>query len=191
DGAVKRYLSAGLLAVLMAAPAAAQQSATPLGDLARQAEAARATARKATKSYTNADLAADANAASMPAPNGSGGYMSISLGREITAEEMIARSQAVMETLAKARATPEPIWRQKAAGIRERLANYQQELAVLRRPADGVERPAAAVARTEKAIERVRQSMARLRQQWDKLDSEARTAGIPLEWIEPRPVFNQ
>jgi hypothetical protein len=88
--------------------ASAQSSGEPnLAEIARQAEAAKATIPKAKKSYTNADLN---NGGLPPAPAAPAtGFMSASLGKPVSAEEMLKLS-AAKDAAAQAQKRPESFW---------------------------------------------------------------------------------
>jgi len=186
---VTRRTSATILALAIAASAsvAAQQSqpVVSLGEVARQAEAAKPTVKKAKKTYTNADLGAEAQrqAAEAAPPTG---FMSGTLGTPVTAEEMVARSQEKIDEANRA-AQSEEQWRQRAESIRLQVTKLQTRLTSLMRPNEARSANPAAQARQDAEIANVRVGLAGLDKQWTALELSARETRIPSEWLDPRP----
>jgi hypothetical protein len=158
---------------------AAQQSqpVISLGEVARQAEAAKPSVKKAKKIYTNADLGAEAQreaAEAVPAT----GFMSGALGKPVTAEEMVARSQEKVDEATRA-AQPEEHWRQ-ARGTSPRA---DREAAVSPGRFDeaerGTKRQPGAQARQDAEIAKVQAGLDGLNRQWTALEESAREARIP------------
>ena len=86
---------AWVVSLSVTVPLAAQQPQPSLGDLARRVEAERASGvRKATKTYTNANLAAEPASEAPPEPSG---YISATTGKAVSPEELIKRSQEIAE----------------------------------------------------------------------------------------------
>lgn len=190
DGAVSRRTFAAMLALVIAASvgAAAQQSqqAVSLGEVARQAEAAQTTVRKAKKTYTNADLGAEAQReAAEAAPTI--GFISSALGKPVTAEEMVARSQAKVDEATRI-AQPQEHWRQRAESIRIQITKVQARLTPLMKPNEARSANPAAAARHEAEIANVQKALDGLNRQWAALETSASEARIPSDWLEPRPA---
>ena len=180
---------AGTLTVTLAiaVPAIAQQQAQPsLAEVARQAEAAKPTIKKAKKSYTNADLGPDGLPPAPPAAPPSG-YVSKTLGKEVPPDEMLQRSEKQVQEQAKADALPETRWRERAQRLRSDVEGAQARLSRLTsRP------PNANVTmqeRADKEIAAIRTGLNTLRTQWIALEQDARTAKINMDWLQPVPQF--
>ncbi|OFW45209.1 MAG: hypothetical protein A3J29_10995 [Acidobacteria bacterium RIFCSPLOWO2_12_FULL_67_14b] len=180
-----QMLAGCAVVISTALPAFAQ---TPsLGDLAKRVEADRATARRASKAYTNADLIADPDAAAVPAPPSpsdapaTGAYMSISAGRMLSAEEIIARSEA--RIAANRQHMDEGYWRLSAASLRSQLERAKTEVDLLSTP---VERSPQQQALTDKALARAQKVLADLQERWRKFEDSAHYATVPKAWLEPQ-----
>ena len=171
----------------MATPVAAQQSQPSLGDLARQVEAERASGvRKATKTYTNANLAVVPANEAPPEPSG---YISATTGKPVSPEELIKRSEAIAEEESAVK-VPESYWRQQGTYLHSEFARAQGLLDNLKKaPPSSTSLPAQA--RYENELNKVRQMIAGLEKQWDRLEASARQAKINMEWIGARPTIVQ
>ena len=113
-------------AVLAAALPAYSQS---LGDIARQEEARRASAAKAVKALSNADLSPTEIAQPAGASPAESCYVSKSKGRCVSAEELVSISNAGVVT--RANAPFEPNWRRDAQSIRSQLAKARSGVPTL------------------------------------------------------------
>lgn len=178
----------GLLAAL--ATLSAQQTSTPpLGDVAREAEAAKATARKAKKTYTNADLTADPRGESAPAaPPPSNGFMSASLGRVVTPEEVLKRSEEKAEKDAVTK-EPEEQWRNRAESIRKQVAELQKRRDDLRMPSALRDGNPISKLQNDREIANADRGLEALQRQWDRLEASAKDQKANPAWLEPRPRF--
>jgi len=90
----------GIALVAIAANGArAQQVTPPLAEVARQAEAAKATVKKAKKVYTNANLASDPKSAPAPAPAApaAAGPANITADKPTGAGQMVAANEATAQ----------------------------------------------------------------------------------------------
>jgi len=186
-----RILSSALIAAIaIAVPAMAQQQPVgpSLAEIARQAEAAAPTTKKAKKSYTNADLGADALPPPAPAAPPTG-FVSKTLDKPVSAEELLQRSEQQSQEQLQASIPAEPQWRKRAERIRTQVNEMQARLTkLLSRPKN----PNAAMQqRTEQEIVQLRAGFGDVRQSWAALEEEARAAKISLTWIEPAPQFPQ
>lgn len=179
----------GLLAVtlLIAVVGAAAQepSQQSLGKIARQAEATRSTDRKATRTYTNADLNASPRPpAQSVAPKE--GYVSASTGKVVSATEMIAASQEKVDET-NGHNLPEAHWRQRADTVRTQVDKLGPRLARLQRREPNANPSLQKMA--EQQIATLQQTLMALRKQWATLEESARLARIDMAWIEPAPQF--
>jgi len=181
-------LRIGVVAALAASAPAYAQS---LGDLARQEEARRASS-KSVKSLSNADLKpGEVAAAAAPvapvapgAPDAPAGcYMSISQGRCISSDEMLAQMK-----LAE-RNRFEGTWRSRASKIRTLVARLQADI-------DAYNTIIADTRRLESersgAARKLVATMSAMRDQqglWQVLEKEAAAADLPHKWLEPAPDF--
>lgn len=173
--------------VAVAAAVSAQQPSQPsLGDLARQTEAAKAAASKAKKTYTNADLPDEAVSEPAPAAEPEATFMSETLGKAVTAEEIIALSEEVVDQ-ASGKAQPEEYWRNRADSLRGQIARLTTRMTALTKPNPTRDANAAAAARNEAEVAKVQQGLNSLMKQWETFEESARVAKVPTEWLDPRP----
>ncbi len=175
----------GLVVVMAAVVPAEAQS---LGDVARQEEARRASAAKAVKTLSNADLNPSAIAVpDAPAP-ASSCYMSKSRGRCVSAEELVSVSNAGVVT--KANEPFESNWRREAQSIRAQLEKAQNGAAVLKQVlADAGRSPGEKLA-AEKALAAARQAVINFEGRWETLERTAANQHIPRIWLEPVPAIS-
>jgi hypothetical protein len=177
------------MVVAVAASSAAQTTGTApsLGEIARQAEAAKATVKKAKKTYTNADLSAipsDTPPAAAAPP--STGFVSKTLDKPLTAEEIITRSEEKVDQ-DNLKKESEPHWRKRAEMIRSEMARVEARLVSLSRPSEARDKNPAAAARHAAEVSKYQQGRDALKQDWAKLEEAARVAKIPHDWLNPRP----
>jgi hypothetical protein len=165
--------------------ASAQSSGEPnLAEIARQAEAAKATIPKAKKSYTNADLN---NGGLPPAPVApASGFMSASQGKLVPAEEMLKLSQA-KDAADQAQKRPESFWVGQANRIRQTVDQLAQSLAQLKTLPKNPN--AAAQKATDDQIAMLQGQFERAKKRWAGLEDDARTAKINMAWLSPPPKF--
>ena len=171
---------------LTAAPSAAQS----LGDLARQEEARRASAQKAVKTLSNADL--DPSAIVAPAsvaPAEPSCYVSKTKGQCVSAEEMVANSIAGVVT--KENAPFEQKWRNDAEEIRSQIEKTQDSIATLEAAVADDGRSASDRKALEKTLAGARQALARFERQWEALEMAAGNEHVPRKWIEPIPTLTK
>ena len=175
----------------VAAPVAAQS----LGDVARQEEARRVTAKKATKSFSNADLkpseiapvsgamatgpAAVAAAAGEPCDKSKSDCAPAAEAAPSTSEKISA------EELAK----QEPNWRSRAGGLRDQLAKAQQEVDALAVTADDPSRSPGERGVAQRMVALRQSVLDGLERRWASLEREAEERGVPRHWLDPRPVM--
>jgi hypothetical protein len=170
-------------AIATALPAYAQS----LGDVARQEEARRASAAKAVKTLSNADLGPSDITPPAGAPVVESCYMSKSKGRCVSQEELISISSTGVVT--KANASFEPNWRSEAQSIRLQLEGARHGVTVLEATAADEERSAGERKAAEKALAAAQRSVAHYERQWEKLEQAAANQHIPRAWIEPIPTL--
>ena len=174
-----------LIAVTGSASAQQPPGPLPLGDVARLAEPT-AASKKAKKTYTNADLSPDPKAKQEPTQD-SAGFMSSALGKVVSAEEMIERSEEKVTAEQRAE-IPEPQWRARAESIRGQIAKLQTRMAALTKPNDTRDANAGAKGRNDAEVAKVQQGLAAVTKQWATLEESARAVRIPSEWLDPRPA---
>ncbi len=170
-------------AVAAAVPAYGQS----LGELARQEEARRATTeKKAVKTLSNADLRPQDIAGPSTGMPAESCYMSIRLGRCVSAEELMEASNAGV--LTKQNAPTEQRWRNDAQSIRSRVESFRSQIATLEAviAAEGrsSDKPGA-----ERMLVKARQALDSYERQWEKLEMAAANQRIPRVWIEPIPTL--
>lgn len=150
-----------LIATLVAIAASASTSAQSLGQIAKQEEARRAATKKAARSFSNDDLGPQAIASPRTA-NAAACYQSISTGGCVTADAIIAASNAKLHGEVTRR--QEAAWRDRADKIRAELAtargsNNQRFIADVER-------------------------------RWVKLETTAEAEQVPRQWLEPIPTLS-
>ena len=193
DGAVRR--SVVVIALVFVAVAAggahAQQQAPPsLGEVARQAEAAKATTRKAKKTYGNSDLKAVPSSAPAAPAAPTESFVSKSLGKAVPAEEMVALSEEKVSNDEVPKES-EADWRQRAASMRIQIDKLQERLAALTKPNPARDANAAATSRNNIVVANLQSGLDSLTKSWARFEEAARVAKIPSAWLEPRPQFQQ
>ena len=176
------------LCMAAALPAAAQS----LADVARQEAARRDSVKQAAKAYTNTDLKVDPQAAPISAPKDvaaeAGGYRSISAGRYVSAEEIIANSAA--NIVAAERALQEPNWRRMAGTLRGQLLKIQQEAESMASTSADESRSVGERAVAERLLAQKKVIRDDLERRWVKLEKEAEIQRIPRAWLDPRPTLS-
>jgi len=189
DRAVTRCsLAIGVAFVaITAGRALAQDQVTPpLAEVARQAEAAKATVKKAKKTYTNSDLSSDARGEPAPAS----GFVSKSLGKPVPAEELVTRSEAQVENEAVAKESEEA-WRKRADSVRKQVDRLRERLTeLMTSDASRAESPAVRAGNASDTAT-TRAALESARKQWVRLKTSAKELKVPMAWIEPPPTFPQ
>ena len=188
-----RHLVCAAVAVAcgwIAAPAAAQS----LGDLARQEEARRTTAKKSVKSFSNADLAPSEIASpAPPAPVAAAAPCDPKVS-----EDKCASPDAQVVTPAAGDAQTEPEmppqvegnWRRNAEEIRAQLAkaraDYNQFAATAQDDSRGKGEPGA----TDRMAAQHQRVIERLERRWERFEKQAQELNVPNAWIEPKPTLS-
>ena len=191
--AVKARLSVIVFGwLVVAVPAFAQQPGQPsLADVARRVEAdrANATAKKATKNYTNKDLSALPDLADAPTEEDSSaagkGFMSRTLGKEVTAEEIVKRSE--QRPGREQEVASEESWRERSKKIRDDVENLKVRLDRLMRGAPPTD--PSRLQKQQNDIAAIHTSFGQLQSRWDALDRAAKDAKIDMNWLTPAPQF--
>jgi hypothetical protein len=178
----RRLLIGAAFLFACASTAAAQSGEPDLAAIARQAEAAKPTIPKAKKTYTNADLSPDGLP---PAPVDSG-FMSVSQGKPVSAEEMLKLSQAKADADRKVR-EPDEVWVSQATRIRGQVEKLSTRLGELR----GLQKNpnAAQQKKIDQDIAMIQQQLEGLRKRWTGLEEAARTSKVNTALILPMPRF--
>jgi hypothetical protein len=170
-----------------AAGATAQEPReVPLGEVARQAEAAKPAVKKARKTYTNADLGADAT----PAPVASAPAAAPRTGVPATppsADQNSARTDAKGQEKVAQPGQPESFWRQRAESIRGQLAKLQAQIDELSVPNIKRDSDPGEAAYKTRLISNAQAGMDALMKQWARLEDSAREEKVPAGWLDPRP----
>ena len=180
------------VAVAVCLAIAGTAGAQSLGEVARREAARRESMKPAAKVYTNANLKADplsvpgATTGAGTAP--SAGYLSISTGRYVTAEEMIALTNANVVTGEKA--LQEPNWRRQADSLRAQLLKIQQETDAMQSTSADETRSASERAAAERMVALRKIVIADLERRWARLEQQAEIQRIPKEWLDPRPKLS-
>lgn len=175
-----RLLNAAILLVLTAAITNAQS----LGDLARQEEARRVSAKKAAKTLSNSDLGAGAIAAPSERDELSC-YVSRSEGACVSAEQLVANS--IAGALTKQNAPLERLFRDEAESTRSQIEQTLDAMATLGSVIVDRTRSAGDRTAAETSLARARQRLASLERNWEKLAKALANQGLPQKWIEPAP----
>lgn len=170
---------------IAAAPAYAQS----LADLARAEEARRASAPKAGRSFSNADLEPGAivTASAPDVSSAESCYMSKSLGRCATAEEVLNISQQIV---AGERQQVEAGWRKNAAEIRDEILRLTPRLTEIETLMASEGRSASQRAATAKLLEQTRTALQNAERRWLALETNAAENNIPRAWLEPVPAIS-
>lgn len=173
-------------AAAMTSVSAQQPSQPSLVEVARQAEAAKASTTKAKKTYTNADLSKDNRGEPAPVPAAAPppGFMSSTLGKPVSADEIVARSEETVDQ-ASGKAQSEEHWRGRAESLRTQIEKLQTRMTALTKPNEARDANPGAKARSEAEIAKVQQGLNALMKQRETFEESARVAKIPPEWIQP------
>ncbi|HEX4915590.1 MAG TPA: hypothetical protein VFV51_16645 [Vicinamibacterales bacterium] len=192
----KRLIGAAIVVAcgLIAAPAAAQS----LADVARQEEARRKTAKKAVKSFSNADLAPAALDSTAPAAAASPTaaataadcIMSASQGKCVPAEEVVAKSQGEPTQADPQVKMTEATVRQRASAARQRLEKARQEFNTLSTTADDQSRSPGERAAAARLASQRESMLSSIERGWLALEKEVADQGLPREWLHPIPTLS-
>ena len=171
-------------------------SAQSLADVARQEEARRKnpTAKKAVKSFSNADLAPNEIApppAAPPATDAPAGCVeSASQGKCVPTEEVVAKSQDTATQADPQVKTSEATIRERATRIRERLLKAQQDLEPVRNTANDRSRSPGERAAATRMVEQGEKMIEGIEKQWRALEKQVASEELPREWLAPIPLLS-
>jgi hypothetical protein len=193
----KRLIGAAIVVACgLTAERAAAQS---LADVARQEEVRRKTAKKAVKSFSNADLAppeeaptAPASAAASPtdAATAADCIMSASQGKCVSAEEVVAKSQDEPAQADPQVKMTEATVRQRANAARQRLEKARQEFNTLSTTADDPSRSPGERAAAARLASQRESMLSSIERGWLALEREVADQGLPREWLHPIPTLS-
>ena len=170
-------------ACLVAALPAAAQS---LGDVARAEEARRATAKKAVKSFSNADLAANEIAppvAPPPAP-------AAATASPVAANASPVAADAATAPDAAAAAPKESEWRSTADDLRRQLQKAREELDKLNAVADNDSRLSSDRTAAARLAAHQIKALERIEARWLRFEKDAESLKVPREWLQPVPILS-
>ena len=185
---LKRSAAAAFAAALLAAAPAAAQS---LADVARAEEARRATAKKAVKTFSNADLRPEdiSLPGSMAATSAAQPSVPATAAAGNASPEASANASPAKPAAAGAPMT-EADWRQRAQSIRNQLLKAQAQADELAAGAIDEKRPASERALSQRRLDRQRKFIAGIEGDWLKLEQEAAAQKVPAEWLGARPTLS-
>lgn len=176
-----------VVTALGAVPAAAQS----LAEVARQEEARRKNpaAKKAVKSFSNADLAPSEIAPPPAAAPPAGCVESASQGKCVPPEEVAAKSAEVVAADPQVK-TSETTIRERATRIRERLLKAQQEIDDIASTADNPSRSPGERAAAARIAGQREKMLAGIESQWRALEKQVADEELPREWLAPIPLLS-
>lgn len=174
-------LTIGIIAT--AAPAWAQS----LGDVARKEQARRATAKKAVKSFSNADLAPSEISDPAPPPAAT---PSATSGADAASKEATAAVAAQNPPDQKQPEQKESDWRANAEDIRAALAKAQAEFTKVNADANDPNKSPGERTAAARHLATVQKFIDRREREWQDLEKQAVLFGVPRGWLDPRPILS-
>jgi hypothetical protein len=179
-----------LICCVTAAPAWAQS----LGDVARKEAERRTTAKKAVKSFSNADLnPSEISNPSAPPGKPAECFTSVSEGKCVPAEQVVANSTpgspASESTPSSAAAQKESEWRANAEGLRKAIETAQAEFKTLDDAANDSKKSPGERAGSARIAAQQRTMIDGLERKWQRLEKQAEEFRVPRTWLDPRPIF--
>lgn len=183
------FIAAALLVISAGSARAQEQVMVPLADVARQAEAAKATARKAKKTYTNANLTADprGDTASPPAPAPVAAVASTPDATAPATAAAAASGAAPAE--GEVPKESEESWRTRAGNLRTQADRLRARMTELTIPNKLRDEDAGVKAANDREVANTRTAIDAMKKQWARLEAAALQRKVPLEWIQPQPEF--
>lgn len=171
---------------LSSAIAHAQSPSTPsLAEVARQTAAKRASAKPATKVFTNASLAE-------PPADGTPLITSPTATPPATASTAVSQAPVTQPGSAPAAdqatkpAEDENAWRQEAGRLRKDLDDARAALDSLRKTANATPAATEAQRRTaQRQLDQAQRTVEYFEKRWEQYRKEAAAAKIPPAWLEP------
>lgn len=177
-----------MIATAVAIAMSGSASGQSLGQIAKQEEARRAAAKKPARSFTNDDLGPQAIVSPAATKPTEACYRSASTGECVSADEMIAASNAKLN--AEVTQRKEAVWRGASGHIKSLLAKLQDEARVLAASAAN-EHKTPVERRSAASLLLVKQrSIEDQERRWHKLVDDAAREQIPREWYEPAPTLS-
>lgn len=173
-----RWMLCECLALMLASPAFAQTSPA-LADVARTVEDRGA--RKAVRTYTNADLSPGPQEAPPPAADRERVFISKTTGEAVSAEVIVSNSKAILAQ--NTGNMGESYWRRRAAALRAELTRARDLVDDLGNATPS--RTEGLRQATAKRLERARRTLANAETRWQELEASAGFAKIPPIWLEP------
>lgn len=191
---IRRLACVALACGLLAAPAAAQS----LGELARQEEARRATAKKAVKALTNADLAPSEIAIpTTPSPVAAPADVAPAAATPAApCDPAVSPDKCASAAApdADAKADPAPVqreedWRRSADELRRLLNKARSEYDLVAASAEDPARSPGERAATARVAAQQLRAIEALERRWERLEQQAEGVKVPREWLDPRPML--
>lgn len=191
---MRRVICAAVViaASAIAAPAVSAQS---LADVARQEEARRKNpaAKKAVKSFSNADLAASEiapprAAAAAAAAATEDCFKSAKDGKCAEPEKIVANS-ATGGAADPQQQTSEATIRRQAEQIRQRLLKAQKDFEGINATANDPARSAGERAAAARMAAQRETLMGSIENQWRALERQVADEQLPREWLDPIPLL--
>lgn len=180
-----------LICVVTAAPAWAQS----LGDVARKEAERRTTAKKAVKSFSNADLNPSeiSNPSAAPAATEAVGGNSAADNQAKPAAGSPATDPNAAATQKEPAAAPreqkEPEWRANAEALRQLIDKAQADYAKSAALAADTSRSPGERAGTSQFLAQQARALEGLERNWQRLEKQAEALRVPRTWLDPRPIF--
>ena len=188
-------IGAALMAATAGAAWAQEQVMPSLAEVARQAEAAKANARKAKKTYTNSSLSADprgeAATPAAPAAAATPVTAAASAPAGTPAPAVVTAPIGGAKVEGELPKESEESWRTRAAAVRTQADRLRVRMAELTTPNGLRDQNPPVKAANDVEIANTRTAVDALKKQWARIEASANERKIPLAWIQPAPVFPQ
>ena len=189
---IRRHACAALTLIwcVTVVPAWAQS----LGDVARKEAERRATAKKAVKSFSNADLAPAEVSNPSTAPAATDAVAATAAAD--TQAKPATGSPAGEPTAAATKEQPaapqeqkEAEWRANADALRHSIQKAQADYTKTTAVAADTSRSPGERAGTARVAAQQAKSLESLERRWQRLEKQAEALKVPREWLDPRPIF--
>ena len=159
----------------------------PLAEVARKAEAAKPTVKKARKTYTNSDLSADPRSAPPPPPAAAPSAPAAAAATPAAKSEGTDAAAAAPKAEEAVQKESEETWRMRAASLRKQVDTMRARIAELTLPDPLREENPVLKRANDVEIANARAAFEGLKTQWSRLEASARELKVPEAWLEPRP----
>ena len=106
------------------------------------------------------------------------------------AEELVARSEAQVESAAVAKESEEA-WRNRADAVRKQVDQLRERLTELMTSDAATAESPAVRAGNASDTATTRAALESMRKQWARLETSAKALKVPMAWLEPVPAFPQ